>query len=75
VHELVVAEVALVARVVVAVGERKKVGCHWCRGDLALAAASLSGLCRTSLSLKSLLVPVGVAVNFDFGEARRRDGG
>ena len=69
-HELVVTEVALVARVVVAVGERKKVGCHWCRSNLVLVAASLSGLCCTSLSLKSLLVLVGVAVNFDFGEAR-----
>jgi len=74
-HELVVAEVALVARVVVTVGERKKVGCHWCCGDLVLVVASLSGLYRTSLSLKSLLVLVGMAVNFDFREARRCDGG
>jgi len=64
-----------VTSAVIAVRERKKVGCHWCRSDLVLAAASLLGLCCTSLSLKSLLVLVGVAVNFDFREARQHDGG
>ena len=74
----VVAKVTLVAMFVVAVEERKKgcwYCCHWCRGDLVLAAASLLGLPGVVfLSLKNCLHVVLVCGgNLDFGEARQCD--
>ena len=77
-HKLVVTEVALVARVVVTVEERKKVVVTVVTGVTAILR--LQQLCYQGcvilLYLRRVFLFLGVvAVNFDFGEARRCDGG